>query len=218
VVTLSEDQRKKFIIEHTVIASPSLVPEIKLHLATEVTPLWQAKATLLEASNIDPPYWAFAWPGGQALARYILDYPETVRKKSVFDFGAGSGLSAIAAALAGAAVSTGNDLDVLAGTAMAMNAVLNNAAIIIDQQNHLNQTPEADIIVAGDMCYERGIAEMILHWLRRLARTHDVLLADPGRKYAPIDGLKELSQYDVPTSLDLEDRLLRPTTVWQLLA
>lgn len=218
VVTLTEEQRQKFIHQHTVIASPTLVPEIKLHLATEVTPLWQANETLLQAKNLDPPYWAFAWPGGQAMARYILDHPETVRGKSVFDFGAGSGLGAIAAALAGAAISIGNDLDALAGTAMAMNAALNNAAILIDQQNHLNQTLDADIILVGDMCYERGSAEMILQWLRRLARDHYVLLADPGRKYVPTDGLMELIRYDVPTSLELEDRSMRSTTVWQLLA
>lgn len=218
MVTLDEDQRKKFIHQHTAIASPTLVPEIKLHLATEVTPLWQANATLLQVDNIDPPYWAFAWPGGQAMARYVLDHPETVRRKSVFDFGAGSGLGAIAAALAGAAIITANDLDPLAATAMAMNAALNNAAILIDQQNRLNQILDADIILVGDMCYERGPAEMILQWLRRLARDHYVLLADPGRKYVPTDGLKELKRYDVPTSIELEDRSMRPTTVWQLLA
>lgn len=218
MVAPSQDQRQKFIHQYTAIASPSLVPEIKLHLATEVTPLWQANAALLQVDNIDPPYWAFAWPGGQAVGRYILDHPETVRGKSVFDFGSGSGLGAIAAAMAGAASSISNDLDPLAATVMAMNAALNNAAILIDQRDRLNQTLDADIILVGDMCYERGSAEMILHWLRRLARDHYVLLADPGRMYAPTDGLKELKRYDVPTSLELEDRSMRPTTVWRLLA
>lgn len=218
VVTLSSDQRQDFIRQHTVIAAPSLVPEIKLHLATEITPLWQATERLLQVNNIDPPYWAFAWPGGQALARYLLDHPETVRGKSVFDFGAGSGLVAIAAAKVGASTSIGNDRDPFAGTAMTMNGALNDAKITADTSNHLDQPLTAEVIVVGDMCYEREASSKMLPWLRRLAQDHYVLLADPGRYYAPRDGLNEVATYDVATSLDVEEHAVRTTTVWQLLA
>lgn len=217
VVTLSCDQRQEFIRQHTVIASPSVVPEIRLHLATEITPLWQANESLLQVKNIDPPYWAFAWPGGQALARYLLDHPETVRGKSVFDFGSGSGLVAIAAAKAGALISIGNDRDLFAGTAMTLNGTLNNATITVDTANHLDQSLTAEIIVAGDMCYEREPSRKILAWLRRLATDRPVFLADPGRYYAPKDGLNEVARYDIPTSLDIEEQAMRTTTVWRLL-
>ncbi len=218
VVTLSCDQRWEFIQQHTAIAAPSLIPEIRLHLATEFTPLWQANERLLQVNNVDPPYWAFAWPGGQALARYLLDHPETVRGKSVFDFGSGSGLVALSAAKAGASLSIGNDHDLFAGTAMAMNSALNNIKITADTSNYLDQAVPAEIIVAGDVCYEREASSKILPWLRRLARDRYVLLADPGRHYAPTNGLKELARYEVPTSLDVEQHAMRATTVWQLLA
>ncbi|MEZ5647836.1 MAG: 50S ribosomal protein L11 methyltransferase [Alphaproteobacteria bacterium] len=216
MVNLSEDAGRAFIQQHTVVATPSLVPEIKLHLATEITPLWEAKEVLLQKINVDPPYWAFAWPGGQALARYILDHPHKFQGKTLFDFGAGSGLGAIAALIAGAYRSIANDCDITACIAMAMNAALNNCILTIDREDWLDRDPDAEIILVGDMCYERIASTRILPWLRRLAQMKMVLLADPGRYYAPTDGLEELACYDVATSLELEDRSSRVTTVWRL--
>lgn len=189
-----------------------------LHLATELTPLWQANERLLQINNIDPPYWAFAWPGGQALARYLLDHPHIVRGKSVFDFGSGSGLVALAAAKAGASVSIGNDHNLFAATAITMNSELNDLKITVETANLLDQLITAEIITAGDVCYERKPSSRILPWLRRLAQDYHVILADPGRYYAPTAGLKELTTYDIPTSLDVEEHAVRTTSVWQLLA
>ena len=207
-----------FIQAHTGILSPPLVPELRLHLASEVTPLWQATEAFLDRTGLPPPFWAFAWPGGQALARHILDHPDLARGCSVLDFAAGSGLVAIAAARSGARRAIASDIDPAACVAIALNAALNGAAIEIVAAD-LTQSADraADLILAGDVCYERGMAEAAISWLRSQARLGaTVLLADPGRAYRPQDGLEALARYRVPTSRDLEDSELRETVVWRI--
>ena len=208
-----------FVRANTAIASPPLVPEIRLHLASEITPLWQATEASLARDQLPPPYWAFAWAGGQALARHILDQPELVRGRAVLDFGAGSGLVAIAAAKAGARV-TAAEIDRFAAAAIGLNAALNGVAVAIEGADVIGGEPAPwQVVLAGDMCYERPLAERLTVWLQALAaQGATVLLGDPGRAYLPHTGLREIARYGVPTSLDLEDRTMRETVIWQLSA
>lgn len=209
-----------FIRANTAIASPPLVPEIALHLATEITPLWHATEAELGREQLPPPYWAFAWAGGQALARHVLDHPQLVRGRSVLDFGAGSGLLALAAARAGAARATAAEIDGFAAAAIALNAALNRLDVAIEGGDVIGRLPAPwEVVLVGDMCYERPLAERLTAWLRRLAEAGVlVLLGDPGRAYLPQSGLLELARYTVPTPLDLEDRTSREAVVWQLIA
>jgi len=208
-----------FIRRNTAITAPPLVPEIRLHLATEITPIWQATEEILARSALPPPFWAFAWAGGQALARYLLDHPEVVAGRSVLDFGAGSGLVAIAAARAGAASVLAAEIDHFAAAAIAANAALNGVAIAVTTANALDTAdPGWEVVTAGDVCYERPMAERVTAWLRDLARRGGlVLLGDPGRAYLPSHGLHERARYLVPTSRELEDRESRDGVVWEVL-
>ena len=207
-----------FIRANTAVAPPPLVPEIRLHLASEITPLWQATEALLERTQLPPPYWAFAWAGGQALARHVLDHPELVRGKAVLDFGAGAGLLALAAAKAGARRATAAEIDPVAAAAIALNAALNGLAVDIETADVIDRFPVPwQVVLVGDMCYERPLAERLTAWLRRLAGAGiQVLLGDPGRAYLPQTGLTALARYSVPTPLELEDRTTREGVVWRL--
>jgi predicted nicotinamide N-methyase len=206
-----------FIRRETAIASPPLVPEIRLHLASEITPIWHATERALAREGVDPPYWAFAWPGGQALARHVLDRPDLVTGRSVLDFAAGSGLAAIAAAKAGATVEA-NDIDPVAAAAIGLNAALNDVSIAISTADLAGGACRWQVILAGDVCYEKPMAARVFAWLQACAAGGAlVLMADPGRTYLPTDGLERVAHYDVPTSLELEDRTLRPTIVWRIL-
>jgi len=207
----------EFVRASTIVAAPPLVPEIRLHLASEITPLWHATEESLAKAQLPPPYWAFAWAGGQALARYILDHPELVRGRAVLDFGAGSGLVAIAAAISGARV-TAAEIDPFAAAAIALNAALNKVEIAIERTDVIDREPAPwRTVLAGDMCYERPLAERLTRWLRMLtARGVSVLLGDPGRAYLPSEGLEALARYQVPTTLELEDRTSREGVVWRL--
>ena len=207
-----------FILANTEIVAPPLVPELRLRLATEIVPLWQETEAVLEQLNVAPPYWAFCWPGGQALARYLLDHPELVQRRRVLDCAAGSGVVAIAAARTGAQA-TANDVDAMALAAIGLNAELNAATVEGDGNDLLAGLADRwDLILAGDVCYERGMAERVWAWLRRAAQAGvEVLLADPGRSYLPTAGLQRLAAYTVPTSLDLEDRTHKETTIWRVL-
>ena len=207
-----------FILSQTVIAAPPLVPEIKLHLATEITPIWEATEATLAAMNLPPPYWAFAWAGGQALTRFLIDHPDWVKGKRVLDFAAGSGLSAIGAAKAGAALTQAAEIDDFAIAAIALNARINNVAIDLVREDLIGAEPRWDVVLAGDVCYERPMAEKVIAWFRTLAgRGVAILMGDPGRAYLPQSGLLELARYQVPTSLELEDRTQRETIVWRLM-
>jgi predicted nicotinamide N-methyase len=207
-----------FILAQTVIAAPPLVPEIKLHLATEITPIWEATEATLTQMNLPPPYWAFAWAGGQALTRFLIDHPDWVKGKRVLDFAAGSGLSAIGAAKAGAALTQAAEIDDFAIAAIALNARINNVAIDLVREDLVGVAPRWDVVLAGDVCYERPMAEKVIAWFRALAgRGVAILMGDPGRAYLPQSGLLELARYQVPTSLELEDRTQRETIVWRLM-
>jgi len=208
-----------FIRRNTAITAPPLVPEIRLHLATEITPIWQATEETLARSALPPPFWAFAWAGGQALARYLLDHPEAVAGRSVLDFGAGSGLVAIAAAKAGAASVLAAEIDHFAAAAIAANAALNEVAIAVTTADVLGTCdPRWEVVTAGDVCYERPMAERVTAWLRVLAaRGSLILLGDPGRAYLPRYGMQERARYLVPTSRELEDRDSRDGVVWEML-
>ena len=205
---------RTFILANTALAAPPLVPEIRLHLATEVVPLWRKTEEELEAEGVPPPYWAFAWAGGQALARYVLDNPAIVRGKSVLDFGSGSGLVAIAAKKAGAAHVLAADIDAFAAAAIALNAQANDAAIEVTRDDVIGRADPWPVILIGDMCYERPLAERLLAWLR--ARDALVLLGDPGRSYFPKSGVEKLATFRVQTTRELEDREIRETGVYRL--
>lgn len=206
-----------FIRRETAIASPPLIPELRLHLATEITPIWRATEAELAREGVDPPYWAFAWPGGQALARHLLDTPGLVAGKRVLDFAAGSGLTAIAAARAGGRVEA-NDIDPVAAAAIDLNAALNHVVLDVSTDDLVGSDCRWDIVLAGDICYEQPMAAHVFPWLQRCAADGAlVLMGDPGRAYLPDDGLERVALYEVPTSLELEDRTLRPTTIWRIL-
>jgi predicted nicotinamide N-methyase len=208
-----------FIRRNTAITAPPLVPEIRLHLATEITPIWQATEESLARSALPPPFWAFAWAGGQALARYLLDHPDQVAGRTVLDFGAGSGLVAIAAAKAGAAFVLAAEIDHFAAAAIAANSALNGVAVTVTTADLIDGAdPHWGIITAGDVCYEQPMAGRVTAWLRALARSGSlVLLGDPGRAYLPAEGLRERARYLVPTSRELEDRETREAVVWEVL-
>lgn len=207
-----------FIAAQTKIVHPPLVPEIKLHLATEITPIWEATEADLARMNLPPPYWAFAWPGGQALTRFLLDQPDWVKGKRVLDFAAGSGLSAIGAAMAGAARVEAAEIDDFASAAIALNARTNNVAIHLVNEDLIGAEPRWEIVLAGDVCYEKPMADRVIAWFRALAgRGVAILMGDPGRAYLPRNGLVELARYQVPTTLELEDRQMRETIVWRLM-
>jgi len=210
-----------FIRANTALARPAMVPEFELWLASEYVPIWQATEDWLEQHNVDPPYWAFCWPGGQAIARHLLDHPELVQGRHVVDFAAGSAVSALAAARAGARGVVANDIDALSLVAARLNAEANGLAIATSGEDWLaagDGEPEADVVIAGDVCYERAMSARALQWLRsHAARGRLVLLGDPGRNYFSAKGLEECARYEIPTSLQLENRGMRETVVWRVL-
>lgn len=204
-----------FIRAHTVLTHAPLVPEVALHLATEITPIWQASEAWLQQANVEPPFWAFAWPGGQATARHVLDHPELVRGRRVLDFAAGCGIAAIACAKAGASVEA-SEVDAMAAAAIQLNAEANAADVAVLAEDMVGQPCRWDMILCGDVCYEAPMTRHILPWLRQMAGECEVWVADPGRAYLPCDGLALVGAYDVPTSLELEDRTLRPTRLYRM--
>ncbi len=208
-----------FVRANTAITAPPLVPEIRLYLATEVTPIWRASEQSLARSAVPPPFWAFAWAGGQALARYLLDHPETVAGREVLDIGSGSGIVAIAAAKAGAARVVAAEIDHFAAAAIALNAALNGVTVRVETRDLLDRAAAGwGVALAGDICYEEPMSSRAMILLRRIAaRGRLALLGDPGRAYLPRSGLVERARYRVPTSRELEDRDEREAVVWQVL-
>ncbi len=205
-----------FVLAHTVPGRAPLVPEISLRLATEITPIWQATEAWLAERNVDPPFWAFAWPGGQALARHVLDNPACVAGRRVLDFAAGCGIAAVACAMAGAASVEAAEIDSLGVAAIALNAAANRVAVHMQRQDVVGAACRWDLILCGDVCYEAPMTGHILPWLHAMACRAEVWLADPGRAYLPREGLAAFASYRVPTSLELEDRTERDVTLYRL--
>ncbi|HEX2940769.1 MAG TPA: 50S ribosomal protein L11 methyltransferase [Rhodopila sp.] len=206
-----------FIRTHTALGTARHVPEIKLYLATEITPIWQASEEWLAERNIDPPFWAFAWPGGQALARHILDQPALARGKRVLDFAAGGGIAAIACAMAGAASVEAAEIDPLALASVELNAAA-NGVLVAAVGDVVGQPCRWDLILCGDVCYEAPMTGHIMPWLRGMARDAEVWIADPGRAYLPDWGLERLAGYRIETTLELEDRTHRDVVLYRLSA
>jgi predicted nicotinamide N-methyase len=209
--------RDAFIRANTVLTTARHVPEIRLYLATEITPIWQATETWLAERNIAPPFWAFAWPGGQALARHILDRPAVVADKRVLDFAAGGGIAAIACAMAGAALVEAAEIDDLALTAVGLNAAA-NCVSVLQAHNVVGDACRWDLILCGDVCYEAPMTGHIMPWLIEMARSAEVWIADPGRAYLPKSSLEPFAFYRIETTLELEDRSSRDVTLYRVLA
>jgi predicted nicotinamide N-methyase len=214
----SFEGRRAFILANTRPQHPPHTPELTLYLADEITPIWKLTEEALAEIGLPPPFWAFAWAGGQALARYILDNPDIVAGKRVIDFASGSGIVAIAAKLAGATHVLAADIDGYCGAAVTLNGELNAQHIQFTSEDLLDAPArEADVILAGDICYEKPLAEKVMAWLAEAhARGVVVLIGDPGRSYFPRTGLTKLAEYQVATTRELEDREVKKTAVWTL--
>lgn len=205
----------EFILSHTRLQRPTSVPELQLYLADEVIPFWKL-VEQEQGEGVPPPFWAFAWVGGLAIARYILDNPEVVASKRVLDFATGSGLCAIAASLAGAPHVLASDTDPWTGAAVALNAKANNVEIGYTSRNLLrSEPPRVGLILAGDVCYEEPMAADVMAWLEAAHhRGIQVLIGDPGRSHFPRERLRQLAEYAIPTTRELEDRDIKPTGVY----
>jgi predicted nicotinamide N-methyase len=214
----SLEGRRAFILENTRPQSPPHTPELTLHLADEITPIWKMTEEALAEIGLPPPFWAFAWAGGQAIARYILDKPDVVAGKRVIDFASGSGIVGIAAMKAGAAHVLAADIDSFCQAALSLNAPANGVAVDFTDTDLLDApAPAADVILAGDICYEKPMAEAVMAWLSAARdRGATVLIGDPGRSYFPREGLVKLAEYQVPTTRELEDFEVKRTAVWTL--
>ncbi len=208
-----------FILANTTLLPVPLTPEIQLYLAHEAVPLWQKTEEELGEIGLPPPFWAFAWAGGQALARYVLDHSESVNNKQVLDLASGSGLVAIAAMKAGAVRVVAADIDNFAIAAMGLNAKANHVTLATTVLDLLQAPPPPiDTILVGDLFYEKSIAEKVFAWLSTAkARGTQVLIGDPGRSYLPIEKLIKRAEYNVPVTRDLEDAEIKRTAVWTLL-
>jgi predicted nicotinamide N-methyase len=215
---MTPQQRADFIRAHTTVLPVPLVPEISLHLAHEAVPLWQKTEEELGAMGLPPPFWAFAWAGGQALARYVLDHPDVVSGKRVIDLASGSGLVGIAAMKVGAAHVLAGDIDHFAVEATTINAALNDVALTPTADDLLlAPSAKTDVILVGDLFYEKHLAEKVFTWLSATkAEGAQVLIGDPGRSYLPKEKLSKLAEYNVPVTRDLEDAEIKRTAVWTL--
>lgn len=207
-----------FIQAHARLLPVPLVPEIRLYLADESIPLWLRTAEALGRHDAPLPYWAFAWAGGQALARHILDNPAAVAGRTVLDLGAGSGLLSIAAMQAGAATTLAADIDRYATAAIALNSAANHVRVATTDADLLATTPASfAIILAGDLFFERPLAARALAFLERAHdRGAEVLVGDPRRAYFPAHRFQQVAEHAVPMAHELEDRALKPTAVWRL--
>ena len=210
--------RAAFIRANTTVMAPPLVPEVKLHLAHEAVPLWQKTEEELGEMGLAPPFWAFAWAGGQALARHVLDHPEVVRGRRVIDLASGSGLVGIAAGKAGAGHVLAADIDGFSLEAIRLNAVLNGVVLDVTGDDLLaSPAPAADVILVGDLFYEKDLASRVLSWLEEAeSRGVAALIGDPGRSYLPREKLTKLAEHRVKVTRDLEDAEIKVTSVWRL--
>jgi predicted nicotinamide N-methyase len=207
-----------FIRQNTSVLAPPLVPEVTLHLAHEAVPIWQKTEEELGAIGLPPPFWAFAWAGGQALSRYVLDHPHLVNGKSVLDLATGSGLVAIAAKKAGARSVLAADIDSFACAAARINADINGVEIDIIDDDLLDHAARGfDVILVGDLFYEKALAERVHAWLvEAKAKGAAILIGDPGRSYLPKSALIQVVDYNVPVTRELEDAEIKRSTVWRI--
>jgi predicted nicotinamide N-methyase len=213
---LTPDRADGFIRANTVLRAPPHVPEILLHLADEAHDLWHRTEEELQEMGLQPPYWAFAWAGGQGLARYVLDHPETVAGRRVLDFATGSGLVAIAAAKAGAADVLAADIDRFCRGAVMLNAAANGVTVPFTDADLTGAEGDWDVVLAGDVFYDRAMTASLLGWFDGMASAGAlVLVGDPGRSYLPRDRLTFLAEYQVPVTRALEDAEVKRTTVWR---
>jgi predicted nicotinamide N-methyase len=208
--------RPAFILAHTRLIAPPLTPELQLQLADEATDLWQKTEDELGRIGLPPPFWAFAWAGGQALARYILDHRELVAGRRVLDFASGSGLVAIAAAKAGAATVEASEIDEFALAAIALNAPQNDVSVKLRAGDLIGLDEGWDVVLAGDVSYQQDMAEAVTGWLAVLARRGaKVLIGDPWRSYLARQLLEPIAEYSVPTTRALEDAEIKRTGVFR---
>ncbi len=208
-----------FIRDNTRLLAPPLVPEIRLHLAEESLPIWRKTEEQLGELNVPPPYWAFAWAGGQALARHLLDQPELVAGRRVLDLGSGSGLTAVAAMLAGAAAVLAADIDDVALAAAHCNAQANDVTIATTRRDLLAAAPTAEweVVLVGDLYYERTLAERVTAYIEAAATNGaTILIGDPGRSYFPKGRFTKVAEYRVAVTRELEDAEIKQTAVWRL--
>jgi predicted nicotinamide N-methyase len=213
---LSPEEAEKFILANTALMAPPHVPEIRLHLADEAHDLWQRTEEELDEIGLPPPFWAFAWAGGQGLARYVLDHAQAVRGKSVLDFASGSGLIGIAAAKAGAASVLAADIDLFSAAAIRINAEANRVSLDFCTIDCVDTDGGWEVVLAGDVFYEQPFADRIVPWFERLAgRGTEILIGDPGRSYLPKQRLTTMAVYQVPVTRALEDADVKRTTVWR---
>lgn len=209
--------RARFIAENTRVLAPSHVPELRLHLADDAVALWEMTEEQLGEIGLPPPFWAFAWAGGQALARHVLDHPDIVRGKTVLDLASGSGLVAIAAMRAGAVSALAADIDPFCAHAATLNATLNGVSVDTTERDLIGAEIPHDVILVGDLFYDRDLAPPLLAWLEKLTEAgRIVLIGDPGRTYLPKDRLEPLAEYAIPTPRALEDAEVKRTRVWRL--
>ena len=209
------EDRAAFIRANTRLLAPPFAPEMRLHLADEAVELWTKTESELQASGLPPPFWAFAWAGGQALARWIGDHPERIAGRRVLDFASGSGIVAIAAALAGAAKVEASEIDPFAQAAIALNAGENRVVIEVLPEDVIGVDRGWDVVLAGDVAYERDMAAAVFAWLEGLAqRGALVLVGDPRRSYLALDRLECVAEYSVPTTRALEDAEIKRAGVF----
>jgi len=205
-----------FVLANTALIAPPHVPEIRLHLADEAHELWHLTEEQLQEKGLPPPFWAFAWAGGQGLSRYVLDNPHIVHGKRVLDFAAGSGLVGIAAAQAGARSVLCADIDPFCGPAVALNAAANSVDVGFTGDDVVGTDDGWEVVLAGDVFYDRAFADLLIPWFTGLAgRGASVLVGDPGRAYLPKARLTQLAEYQVPVTRALEDADVKRTRVWR---
>ena len=215
-IELDMNEKRDFILANTRLIAPPLTPEIRLRLADEAVPIWKKTEEELGAMGLPPPFWAFAWAGGQALARYVLDNPALVKGKRALDFASGSGLIAIAAAKAGAAEIAASDIDAFAIAAIEANAAVNEVPVGPRLENLIGADEGWEVVLAGDIAYEKELAGAAMDWLASLARRGaTVLIGDPRRSYLPLDRLDCVTEYSVPVTRELEDSEIKRTGVFR---
>ncbi len=209
---------ERLVLDNTRLVQPQLCPELRLHLVTADCPWWRSTPEALAALGVDEPFWAFAWAGGQALARHLLDHPSLARGLRVVDFGAGGGIAGLAAARAGAARVLALDIDPVCEVACRLNAAANGLALRTETRDLVGQPLEVDLVLAGDMTYDERFTRRVVAWFRQLAEGGvTVLVGDPGRGFLSPDGLELLGCYDAPADNDADGRWLRPTSVYRVL-